>query len=58
MPQRYYGILGRGTSHALRELIHDKRNSDMNLQDYMLDFYKDKNFAGKKVLEIGCGAGH
>lgn len=35
----------------------DKRKFRYELQDYMLDFYKYESFAGKRVLEIGCGAG-
>lgn len=35
----------------------EKRKFRYSLQDYMLDFYRYKNFAGKRILEIGCGAG-
>jgi len=35
----------------------EKRKFRYELQDYMLDFYKYKDFAGKRVLEIGCGVG-
>jgi ubiquinone/menaquinone biosynthesis C-methylase UbiE len=37
--------------------FEEKRKFRYELQDYMLDFYKYRDFAGKRVLEIGCGAG-
>lgn len=35
----------------------EKRKFRYELQDYMLEFYKYKSFSGKRVLEVGCGAG-
>jgi SAM-dependent methyltransferase len=49
---------GEGPPMRFEELPYDeKRKFRYELQDYMLDFYKYRDFAGKKVLEIGCGAG-
>jgi ubiquinone/menaquinone biosynthesis C-methylase UbiE len=35
----------------------EKRKFRYSLQDYMHEVFKFENFAGKKVLEIGCGSG-
>lgn len=35
----------------------EKRNFRYSLQDYMHDVFRFSDFAGKRVLEIGCGAG-
>jgi len=47
-----------GPPMQFEELTYEeKRKFRYELQDYMLTFYQYENFAGKRVLEIGCGAG-
>ena len=45
------GFIGENYSYE------QKRNFRYLLQDYMHDTFKFEDFKGKKVLEIGCGAG-
>lgn len=45
------GFIGESYSYE------EKREFRYSLQDYMHEVFHFENFAGKKVLEIGCGAG-
>jgi len=45
------GFIGENYSYE------EKRQFRYSLQDYMHDTFRFADFAGKKVLEIGCGAG-
>ena len=45
------GFIGEALSYE------EKRQFRYSLQDYMHDIFEFEKFAGKKVLEIGCGGG-